>query len=193
LAGWCGRGGALWFPPIPMYNPTKGKTMQQILLVLIAILPVHAEAMDKRTDSFEICMQKVLHQQPGQVIKVEKKHESGRMMYEFDVRGEDGLDWDIECVQDTAEIWEVEREVQNPNDPLFKSRVSVGERAAREIALKAYLGFIREVEYEVESDGTAVYEFDIDMADGREMKVEINASSGHIHEANQEIWQIGLE
>lgn len=167
--------------------------MLQILMALVAVMPGQAEAMDKVTDSFEICMQKVLHQQPGQVIKVEKKHESGRMMYEFDVRGEDGLDWDIECVQDTGEIWEIEREVQNPNDPLFKSKVKVGEKAARKIALKAYPGFIREVEYEVESDGTAVYEFDIDMADGREMKVEINAANGLVHEANQEIWQIGWE
>lgn len=167
--------------------------MQQILLALIAILPVHAEAMDKVTDSFEICMQHVLQQQAGQVIKVEKKHEAGMMMYEFDVRGNDGRDWDIECVQDNGEIWEVEREVQNPNDPLFKSKVKVGEKAARKIALAKYPGTIREVEYEVEADGTAVYEFDIDMADGREMKVEINANSGHLHEANQEIWQIGLE
>ncbi len=167
--------------------------MLQILMTLVVFMPGHAEAMDKVTDRFEICMQKVLHQQPGQIIKVEKKHESGKMMYEFDVRGEDGLDWDIECVQDTGEIWEVEREVQNPNDPLFKSKVTVGESAARKIVLKAYPGFIREVEYEVESNGTAVYEFDIDMDNGREMKVEINATNGVVHEANQEIWQIGWE
>ncbi len=167
--------------------------MLQILMATLAVMPMQAEAMDNITDRFEICMQKVLHQQPGQVIKVEKKLEAGMMMYEFDVRGVDGLDWDIECVQKTGEIWEIEREVQNPNDPLFKSKVKIGERAARKIALKAYPGFIREVEYEVESDGTAVYEFDIDMADGREIKVEINATSGVLHEANQEIWQVGLE
>lgn len=167
--------------------------MLQILMALVAIMPGQVEAKNKVIDSFEICMQKVLHQQPGQVIKVEKKHESDRIMYEFDVRGEDGLDWDIECAQDTGEIWEIEREVQNPNDPLFKSKVKVGEKAARKNALKAYPGFIREVEYEVESDGTAVYEFDIDMTDGREMKVEINAANGLVHEANQEIWQIGWE
>lgn len=167
--------------------------MQQILMGLLAIAPVQAEALDKLTDSFEICMQQVLQQQPGQVIKVEKKHEAGMLMYEFDIRGEDGLDWDIECVQDSGEIWEVEREVQNPNDPLFKSKVKVGEKAARKLAMEKYPGTIREVEYEVEADGTAVYEFDIEMADGREMKVEINANSGQLHEANQEIWQIGLE
>ena len=108
-------------------------------------------------------------------------------------RGNDGRDWDIECVQASGEIWEVEREVQNPNDPLFKANVKVGEKAARKIVLENYPGHIREVEYEVEADGTAVYEFDIDMADGREMKVEINAANGNIHEANEEIWQIGWE
>lgn len=167
--------------------------MQQILMALLAVMPVQAETMVTITDSFEICMQKVLQQQPGQIIKVEKKHEANRMMYEFDVRGADGLDWDIECVQATGEIWEVEREVQNPNDPLFKSKVKVGEKAARQNALAKFPGTIREVEYEVEANGTAVYEFDIDMADGREMKVEINAANGNVHEANQEIWQIGLE
>ena len=167
--------------------------MQQILMAIIAVMPMQAEAMDNVSDRFEICMQKVLQQQPGQVIKVEKKLEAGMMMYEFDVRGKDGLDWDIECVQETGEIWEVEREVQNPNDPLFKSKVKVGEKAARKIALEKYPGTIREVEYEVEAKGTAVYEFDIDMPDGREMKVEINATTGVLHEANQEIWQVGLE
>lgn len=167
--------------------------MLQILMGLLAIMPVHADTMDKVTDSFEICMQQVLQQQSGQIIKVEKKHESGKLIYEFAIRGQDGLDWDIECVQGTGEIWEVEREVQNPNDPIFKSKVKIGEKAARKIVLEAYPGQIRKVEYEVESDGTAVYEFDIDMMDGREMKVEINAANGDVVEANQEIWQIGWE
>ncbi|HET8806992.1 MAG TPA: PepSY domain-containing protein [Methylophaga sp.] len=167
--------------------------MLQILMGFLVLMPIQAEAMDNVNDHFEICMQKVLQQHSGQVIKVEKKHEAEMMMYEFDVRGEDGLDWDIECVQKTGEIWEVEREVQNPNDPLFKSKVKVGETAARKIALEKYPGTIREVEYEVEANGTAVYEFDIDMADGREMKVEINATTGVLHEANQEIWQVGQE
>lgn len=167
--------------------------MLQLLMGLLAVMPLPAETMDSVPDSFEICMQKVLQQQPGQVLKVEKKHETGMLIYEFDVRGENGLDWDIECTQDAGEIWEVEREVQNPNDPLFKSKVTVGENAARKIALEKYAGTIRKVEYEVESDGIAVYEFDIDMADGQEMKVEINAANGNLHEANQEIWQIGPE
>lgn len=167
--------------------------MQQILISLLAILPVQAETMNKVTDSFEICMQQVLELQPGQIVKVEKKNETGMQIYEFDVRGNDGRDWDIECIQASGEIWEVEREVQNPNDPLFKSKVKVGEKAARKIVLENYPGHIREVEYEVEVDGTAVYEFDIDTAGGREMKVEINAANGNVHEANQEIWQIGWE
>ena len=127
--------------------------MQQILMGLLAILPVQAETMDKVTDSFEICMQQVLKQQPGQIIKVEKKNETGMQIYEFDVRGNDGRDWDIECVQASGEIWEVEREVQNPNDPLFKANVKVGEKAARKIVLENYPGHIREVEYEVEASG----------------------------------------
>ena len=167
--------------------------MQAVILALLATTSVQAEALDNTKDSFEICMQGVLKEKPGQIVKVEKKLEDGKHVYEFDVRGDNGLDWDIECVQATGEVWEIEQKVQNPNAPIFKSKVKIGEKAAGKIALKAYPGVIREVDYEIESDGTAVYEFDIDTADGREMNVEINATTGEIVEANEEIWQIGFD
>ncbi|MCX4189147.1 PepSY domain-containing protein [Methylophaga sp. OBS3] len=167
--------------------------MQAVILALLATTSVQAEAFDKTKDSFEICMQGVLLEKPGQIVKVEKKLEDGMYVYEFDVRGDGGLDWDIECVQATGEVWEVEQKVQNPNAPIFKSKVKIGEKAAGKIALKTYPGIIREVDYEIESDGTAVYEFDIDTTDGREMNVEINATTGEIVEANEEIWQIGFD
>lgn len=143
---------------------------------------------------FEKCMAAALDVRPGNVIKVEFKNEQGAHMYEFDIRGADGADWDVECNAHRGLVSEVEREVENVNHPLFKVKAKVSETEARKTALAIYPGEITEVEYEIESNGAATYEFDIDtMIEGQEMKVEVDATSGEIVEANREIWQIGLE
>lgn len=142
---------------------------------------------------FERCLEAALGERAGQVVKVEYKIEDGRGVYEFDIRGLDGRDWDIECERDSGRIIEIEQEVPSPNHPLFKAQARIGEQAARRIALEAFPGDIIEVEYEIESDGKASYEFDILMADGREMKIEVDAGSGDIVEISEEMWQVGLE
>jgi uncharacterized membrane protein YkoI len=115
-------------------------------------------------------------------------------MYEFDIRGTDGSDWDVECNAHRGLVSEVEQEVDNVNHPLFKAKAKVSEADARNTALAIYPGEVTEVEYEIESNGAATYEFDIDtMIDGQQMKVEVDAASGEIVEANRELWQIGLE
>lgn len=143
---------------------------------------------------FEKCMTAALEERPGNIIKVEFKNEEGAHMYEFDIRGTDGSDWDLECNAHRGLISEVEREVDNANHPLFKAKMKVSEADARKTALAIYPGAIVEVEYEIEPNGAASYEFDIDTnIAGHEMKVEVDATSGEIVEANREIWQIGLE
>jgi uncharacterized membrane protein YkoI len=142
---------------------------------------------------FEQCLGAVQIQQPGQIVKVELKLEKEEQVYEFDIRGTDGNDWDLECLRATGEIIEVEQEVEHPNHPLFKRNLKINEREAREIALANANGEIIEVEYEIEADGRSSYEFDIDTMDGDEVKIEVDAHSGDIVELNQERWQIGLE
>jgi len=143
---------------------------------------------------FEKCMASALAERPGEVVKVEFKNEEGAHMYEFDIRGQDGADWDIECNAHRGLVSEVEREVDSVKHPLFASKLKVSEAQAREIALAIYPGEITEVEYEIEPTGAASYEFDIDTnIQNQEMKVEVDATSGEIVEANREIWQIGLE
>jgi len=142
---------------------------------------------------FEKCMAAALEERPGQVVKVEFKNEEGAHMYEFDIRGIDGSDWDVECNAHRGLVSEVEREVDNVNHPLFKAKAKVSEADARKTALAVYPGEINEVEYEIEPDGAASYEFDIDTTLNQEMKVEVDATSGEIVEANRELWQIGLE
>jgi len=142
---------------------------------------------------FEKCMAAALDERPGEVVKVEFKNEEGAHMYEFDIRGIDGTDWDVECNAHRGLVSEVEREVDNVNHPLFAAKAKVSEEDARKTALAIYPGTVTEVEYEIEPNGAASYEFDIDTTLNQEMKVEVDASSGEIVEANREIWQIGLE
>ncbi len=166
--------------------------MKASLILITALLSLTVMA-EKMPDNFAECRQAALHTQAGDVIKVELKKEQGELIYEFDIRGTDGQDWDIECSVSNVKITEVEREVDNVHHPLFAKNVEVNEKEARRIALEAYPGAIVEVEYEIEENGDSSYEFDIDTDSGKEMKIEIDAKTGKIVEADEEIWQIGLE
>jgi uncharacterized membrane protein YkoI len=163
------------------------------LSVLLGIVVSSSVFGAENPHQFEKCMTAALEERPGQVIKVEMKNEEGAHVYEFDIHGKDGSDWDVECHAHRGLIAEVEREVANANHSLFKAKAKVDEKTARETALAVYPGAITEVEYEIEPTGAASYEFDIDTDLGHEMKVEVDASTGEIVEANREIWQIGLE
>ncbi len=168
--------------------------MKTNFLVASALLVLSSTAFaGENPHKFEACMKAALEERPGQIVKVEMKNEEGAHVYEFDIRGNDGSDWDVECHAHRGLISEVEREVDNANHPLFKAKTNVSEKSARETALAIYPGEITEVEYEIEPNGAASYEFDIDTTIGHEMKVEVDATSGEIVEANREIWQIGLE
>lgn len=168
--------------------------MKTNFLIAGALLAISSSAFSaENPHKFEACMKAALEERPGEIVKVEMKNEEGAHVYEFDIRGNDGSDWDVECHAHRGLIAEVEREVENVNHPLFKAKAKVNEADARATALAIYPGEITEVEYEIEPNGAASYEFDIDTAIGHEMKVEVDATSGEIVEANREIWQIGLE
>lgn len=166
--------------------------MHKHLLSAMLVLPLTAMA-DDTPQYFERCLQNVLDQRPGNVLKVELKEESENQLYEFNVRGIDGKDWDVECHRQTGEIVEIEQEVAHPNHPLFKQNVKINQKEAKAIALSKIDGEIVEVEYEVEADGGATYEFDIDTLNNGQIKLEIDAASGNIIEINHELWQVGLE
>ena len=165
-----------------------------VILSALLMMIYNAAWAEANPHQFEKCMAAALEERPGEVVKVEMKNEEGNHVYEFDIRGIDGSDWDVECNAHRGLVSEVEREVENVNHPLFKAKAKVSEADARKTALAIYPGEITEVEYEIEANGAASYEFDIDttIAD-QEMKVEVDATSGEIVEANREVWQIGLE
>ena len=145
--------------------------------------------------SIETCILAAQAVHKGSMVKLEVKLEKGISTYEFDIESPDGTAWDIECNGRTGKITEIEQEVKNADDPLFKAKMKVTLEEAKQIALKAYPGKIsdNEIEYEIEANGDASYEFDIHMASGKEMKVEVDASTGKIVEANEELYQIGRE
>ncbi len=139
------------------------------------------------------CVSAVNAVKAGTIVKVEGKTEDGRHVYEFDVRSPDGTQWDVECDALTARIVEVEQEVNAPTDTPFAAKVKISLDSAKAIALAAYPGTVKEVEYEVEENGDATYEIDIVGADGTERKIEVDATRGNITENEAEHYQIGVE
>ena len=168
---------------------------EQILLSALCLIPLLLQANEHQATQglFNECRTEATALKPGRVIKVEMKIQQGREVYEFDIRDKDNRDWDIECDAATGKLVEVEEEIYGINDARFSEKMSVSYTEAKELVLKAYPGEIIEMEYEIEEDGTAVYEFDIRTTTGADMKVEIDASTGKVHEANREIWQVGFE
>lgn len=151
-------------------------------------------AMPSTKVSMETCLKAALARQAGTVVKLEFKDERGTPIYEFNIVGRDGKEWEYECDANTGSITEEEQEVANPGDPLFKAKMKINQDDARQIALKAHPGTIVETEYEIESNGEASYEFDIQMPDGKEVKLEVDAATGKIIENGEnEIYQIGKE
>lgn len=172
--------------------------IQRIIFASIALsasISVNADIkLPKTKVSMEACLKTALAKRHGEVIKLEFKDESGVPVYEFEVLDSDGKSWELECDANNGEIIEEEQEVENADDPLFKSKAKVSLEQAKDTALKAHPGVLEEVEYEIEADGNASYEFDIKTANQGEIKLEVDAASGKIIEDNEkEIYQIGKE
>lgn len=130
---------------------------------------------------------------PGDLVKMEKKIEGGRSVYEFEVKGSTETR-EFECDGLSAKITERETEVASPDDPRFKNQAKVSLDEARSIALKKHPGTVVETEFELESNDRASYEFDIKTPQGTEIKLEIDAATGQIVEDDQkELYQIGQE
>lgn len=149
-------------------------------------------AFPKTKVGIEQCLSAALKEKAGIVVKSELKIEGKTPVYEFDIETPDGKAWDIEVSTVTGKVTEIEQEVKNADDPLFKAKLKVTEDEAKKTALAAFPGEIVETEYEIETDGAASYEFDIKTKDG-EIKVEVDATTGKLVEHSKEIYQIGKE
>lgn len=147
------------------------------------------QASHAHNGKMEACMKAALAKHPGKIISLEAEIEKGKPIYEFDILGDDGKEWEVECDAKTGKIAEEEREVSSADDPAFNAKITLEE--AQEIALKTKPGKIVETEFSVESDGKSSYEFDIVGDDGVEWEVEVDAMTGKIVEVERETYQIG--
>lgn len=141
--------------------------------------------------TMQACLATVLTAKPGKAIQVVLKQEGRVAVWEFEIEGKDGKNWDVECSGATGKVVETEERVKSADDPAFKAKAKVGEEAARKTVLDTYPGKVERTEYEIEADGSASYEFDIELKDGSEMRVEVDAASGKIVEASKEYLDIG--
>ena len=117
----------------------------------------------------------------------------GNPVYEIEIHDKDGVEWELMCENIKGTIYEIEREVQSIDDPLFKNRMKVDEKSAAQTALALYPGKVVHTEYEIESNGAISYEFDIYERPGVTYKVEVDATTGEIVEFAIEKWDIGRE
>ncbi|WP_045226038.1 PepSY domain-containing protein [Methyloterricola oryzae] len=147
----------------------------------------------KNKAGMETCLTAALAKHAGEVIKLEYKDEKGVPTYEFEILDQAGKTWELECDANKGKITEEEQEVENGDDPRFKTKAKISLEQAKEIALKAHPGEVVETEFEIESNGDASYEFDI-KTDKGEVKLEVDAATGKIIEDKQkEYYQIGKE
>jgi uncharacterized membrane protein YkoI len=152
-----------------------------------------ALAADKHTGRLETCLKAALTKHPGDVQTLEAEIEKGKPIYEFDIRGKDGKEWEVECDAKSGKVTEEEEEIA-ADDSRFKSKAKITQEEAKKAALAIHAGEVIEKEYSIESDGSISYEFDIKAADGKEWEVEIDAVTGKLAEdPEEEIYQIGEE
>ena len=152
-----------------------------------------AYAAAKHVGALETCMKAAQAKHPGNVQTLEAEIAKGKAIYEFDIRTQDGKEWEIECDAKSGKVIEEEEEV-TANDARFTSKARLSMEEARKAALAIHAGEVLETEYAIESDGSISYEFDIKTASGKEMEVEIDAVTGKLdEEPEEEIYQIGEE
>jgi uncharacterized membrane protein YkoI len=166
------------------------KKISLALTALLVSLPAFSAPMHK--GAVETCLKAALAKYPGQVLSLEAEIENSKPIYEFDIKGKDGKEWEVECDAKTGKLTETEEEV-DMKDPRFTSKAKVTFEEAKKTALTAYPGEVIESETSIESDGSISYEFDIKTKDGKEMEVEVDAVSGKIIETEEEVYQIGLD
>lgn len=162
-----------------------------IAVVIASAFALPAFAADKHTGRMETCMKAALAKHPGEVLSLEAEIEKGKPIYEFDIKGADGVEWEVECDAKSGKVFEEEIDV-DPNSAEYKAKAKVSMEDAKKTALAAYPGEVVSVEYELE-DGNPIYEFDIKGKNGKEVEVEVDAVTGKIGETEDEVYEIGKD
>ena len=166
--------------------------MKKLSFLLVTLLVASPAIAAGHKGSMETCMKVALAKHAGTVISLEAEIENKKPIYEFDIKGNDGKEWEVECDAKSGKVTEEEEEV-DAKDQRFASKAKLTAEDAKKAALAFQPGEVVESETSIESDGTLSYEFDIKTKDGKEIEVEIDAVTGKVQESEEEVYQIGLD
>ena len=166
--------------------------MKKLSLAVLATLFATSALAAEHKGAVETCLKAVTAKHPGDVISLEAELEKGVPTYEFDIKGKDDKEWEVECDAKTGKVIEEEEEV-DAKDPRFLAKAKVTLEDAKKTALAAHPGEVVESETSIEASGSASYEFDIKGKDGKEWEVEVDATTGKIIEEEVEVYQIGRD
>ena len=162
---------------------------------IIFLLLFSHVGLARHSGTIHSCLEAASKIKDGYYAKVEylTLTERGVKTYEIEIHDDNGVEWELMCDISSGRIYEIEREVDSAEDPLFKRNMKVDEKQAAKTALELYPGKLVHTEYEIESDGSASYEFDIYERPGNTYKIEVSAETGKIVEVSIERWDIGRE
>ena len=162
-------------------------------LVSAMVISSPVIAAEKFTGKLETCMKAALAKHAGEIISLEAELDKGKAIYEFDIKGKDGKEWEVECAAASGKVIEENLEVTDATDPAFKVKAKITQDEAKKVALAKYAGEVVETEFKIEVNGNPSYEFDIKTPDGKEYEIEIDAVTGKVVGDQIEIYQIGLD
>jgi uncharacterized membrane protein YkoI len=148
-------------------------------LLAACLLGASSLATAATQSALDSCVNASLAKHPGNIVSLASEIEDGKAQYELDIKGNDGLNWEVECDAATGKINRIEREI-NPGSKEFKSKAKIRLDAAIKIALDKYPGQVRNIEYDLEDDGEISYEFIVETDDGKLIEIEVDAVSGKL-------------
>ena len=139
---------------------------------------IQAELAKQATVTEEAAIKIALEQVPGTVEEVELEDENGTIIYEIEIKAEDGTEQEVDIDATTGDVVKVEAEddeededdEQKISQAELAKQAKVTEEAAIKIALEQVPGTVKEVELDIEN-GTIVYEIEIRAEDGTEQEV----------------------
>ena len=139
--------------------------------------------------SLEQARQTALQRVSGEILESELDRETGKLVYEFEIRDQSGKIQEVLVDAQTGEIVSVEEENENDDDddesdspkmqPELTKEARISVDQARQIALARVPGTVIESELGKEK-GKVVYEFEIRDKDNKSFDVLVDAKTGEI-------------
>ncbi|MFC7322009.1 PepSY domain-containing protein [Halobacillus campisalis] len=110
----------------------------------------------------------------GEVTKIEKDEDDGRVYYEVDILDEDGKNIEVEVDANTAEILKVDRDDDDRDEQSKNYNVTIDREEAVSIAENEAEGNLKEVKLD---DG----HYELEFRDGNiEYEIKVNGENGEI-------------